>query len=305
MAVFASRPRRVSGSEAKGKVGGDFDVAVALPRCAHWLSICLRDVEVRPKERKGIFDDGPSRRGPGMISNRKELAIWPVLNPLRFARLAGDQCDRVCRRRGILGRENIIEENKPAGILPKEWNGIAIDMRHDETRELGTLRIFRGIDLRPVVRIFGERELIHRGGIVGDMHLARHADMAMIDAVKHIGVLIGTNQKRLDGHRLAAHDILICLGGAWRILGRARMLAVRVNSIGAGKRPKIMIEGFVFLEDHENIFYRRAKVFDRLFPGKSRLVALRPVPVKWQHVRCRIGLQGHKLGVRLLRHSLH
>jgi hypothetical protein len=75
--------------------------------------------------------------------------------------------------------------------------------------------------------------------------------------------------------------------------------------IGAGKRPKIMIEGFVFLEDHENIFYRRAKVFDRLFPGKSRLVALRPIPVKWQHVRCRIGLQGHKLGVRLLRHSLH
>src|SRR6202045_2338295 len=152
-----------------------------------------------------------------MGADGEVAAFGSLLPPLRFTTLTGDQGKRVWCRRRILGRENLVEQNKPAGILPKEWDRIAIDMRHDETRELGTLRIFCGIDLRSVVRIFGERELIHRGGIVGDMHLTRHADMAMIDAVKHIGVLIGTNQKRLDGHRLSAH-ILIFLGEAWWIL---------------------------------------------------------------------------------------
>jgi hypothetical protein len=80
-----------------------------------------------------------------MVAGCKGLAIWPVLNPLRFARLAGHHRDCVWRRRRILGRENIIEENEPTGILPKERNGVAIDMRHDETRELRSLRFIRGV----------------------------------------------------------------------------------------------------------------------------------------------------------------
>jgi hypothetical protein len=235
-----------------------------------------------------------------MISNRKELAIWPVLNPLRFARLAGDQCDRVCRRRGILGRENIIEENKPAGILPKERNGVAIDVRHHEPGELRSLRFIRGAAPPRVTAIFVRCELIHSRDIGGDVHFARQPDMAVIDAVDGVCILIGSNQERLDGHRLAACEIFIGLGEARRILGRTRMLAVRVNPIRPWKRPKIIIERLVFFEDHKNIFHRRAETFDRLFPGKARLRALHPVSVKRQHIGTRIGLQGHGWNVPFL-----
>src|ERR1019366_7172872 len=62
-----------------------------------------------------------------------------------------------------------------------------------------------------------------------------------------------------------------------------------------------MIEGFVFVEDHENIFYQGAKTFDRFFPGKGRLIALCPVPEKRQHIRAWIGLQGHHWLVSFLR----
>src|SRR5580704_5299019 len=97
-----------------------------------------------------------------MGADGEVAAFGSMLHPLRFTTLTGDQGKRVWSRRRILGRENLVEQNKPAGILPKEWDGIAIDMRHDETRELGTLRIFRGIDLRPVVRKFGERTVEFR-----------------------------------------------------------------------------------------------------------------------------------------------
>src|ERR1700730_17060796 len=102
-----------------------------------------------------------------MGADGEVAAFGSMLPPLRFTTLTGDQGKRVWCRRRILGCENLVEQNKPAGILPKERDGVAIDMRHDETRELGALRISRGIDLTPVVRIFGERELIHRGGIIG------------------------------------------------------------------------------------------------------------------------------------------
>lgn len=64
-----------------------------------------------------------------------------------------------------------------------------------------------------------------------------------------------------------------------------------------------MIEGFVFVEDHENIFYRRAQAFDRLFSGQARLRLRRfcPVPVKWHDIASWIGLQGHHWLVRFLR----
>jgi hypothetical protein len=65
-----------------------------------------------------------------------------------------------------------------------------------------------------------------------------------------------------------------------------------------------MIKIFVFLKDYENIFDRRTKMFDRLFPRKDRLVLLGQVPVKGQHIRCGIWLQSYEAGVRLLRPAL-
>ncbi|PNE11304.1 MAG: hypothetical protein CR217_09575 [Beijerinckiaceae bacterium] len=57
------------------------------------------------------------------------------------------------------------------------------------------------------------------------------------------------------------------------------------------------------MENHENIFHRRAKALDRLFPGKARLRTLRPVSVKWHDIGTWIGLQGHGWNVRFLRQT--
>ncbi len=74
--------------------------------------------------------------------------------------------------------------------------------------------------------VLDERELIHRGCIAGNMELSGEIITAMSGAVGDIGVFIGTDQKRLDGYRLAAHEIFIGLGEARRIFGRPRMQAV-------------------------------------------------------------------------------
>ncbi|PNE11303.1 MAG: hypothetical protein CR217_09570 [Beijerinckiaceae bacterium] len=80
--------------------------------------------------------------------------------------------------------------------------------------------------------------MIHQGDVAGNVKLSRQANMAMIDAVDGIGVFIGTNQKWLDGYQLPGSETLVCLGEAWRIVGSARLPAVRVNPFAPGNVPK-------------------------------------------------------------------
>ena len=62
-----------------------------------------------------------------------------VLYPLRFARLPCDH--RYCIRRGtrVLGREDVVKDREAAGPLPEKRNGVAVDVRHDQARELRSL----------------------------------------------------------------------------------------------------------------------------------------------------------------------
>src|ERR1019366_3904941 len=160
-----------------------------------WLSIRLRDIELRTMEWLRIIDERRTLRGAKMVADGKSPALRPLLHPLRFSPLAGDHRDRVRRRGRILGREDTVEQNKPAGILPKKWNGIAIDMRHHETRELRPQSLVRGAPFCRETVVFVERELIHRGDIAKDVELSRQANMAVIDAVIDIAFSSGPIRK--------------------------------------------------------------------------------------------------------------
>src|SRR6202042_1716945 len=98
-----------------------------------------------------IFDQGRTERGrhsgigftvdcaanwPGKAVLGRVVSFARVLHPLRLARLAGDHRDRIRRRGRVFGRENVVEDAESARIAPEEWDRVAIDMGHDEPREL-------------------------------------------------------------------------------------------------------------------------------------------------------------------------
>ena len=62
-----------------------------------------------------------------------------MLDPLRFARLPRDHRYRIRGGGRVLGREDVVEYREAAGPLPEERNGVAVDVRHDQARELRSL----------------------------------------------------------------------------------------------------------------------------------------------------------------------
>jgi hypothetical protein len=67
--------------------------------------------------------------------------------------------------------------------MPKERNGIAIDMRHDEAGELGSLSLVLGPAFFREMAIFVEREVIHCGDISRDIKLVRQTILMVADAI--------------------------------------------------------------------------------------------------------------------------
>ena len=182
------------------------------------------------------------------------LGLARVLHPLGLARLAGDYGDRVRRRGRVFGGEIVVEDGEAAGVAPEEWDGVAVDMRHDEARELlahgfacgaARARIFAPLD-------FGE--LVHFRNAVLHIDFGGKAGVRMVGGVLDRRVLLGTDTERLNGDCLAGVRIEVAFRESWRIGGRARVLAVGIDSVDAGKRAIFMIERAVLIEDDEDVF---------------------------------------------------
>jgi hypothetical protein len=113
----------------------------------------------------GSSSDGPEWLPPVMARSSGPSLIrwvspdWPASIATAFGVDGAFWPRKYCRR------------EQTVGILPKERNGVAIDVRHDKTRELGALRLVRGAALRGETVILGGSESIHRGRIAGKMKL--------------------------------------------------------------------------------------------------------------------------------------
>ena len=81
--------------------------------------------------RIGIADDRNRQ-----VAAQNVAALAGVLDPLGFARLAGDHGNCVGSGRSNDGVEEVIEQGEAVGVVPEEPGDVAIDVAHDEFAHL-------------------------------------------------------------------------------------------------------------------------------------------------------------------------
>ena len=134
--------------------------------------------------------------------------------------MAGYDRDRVRRRGRVFGGEIVVEDGEAASVAPEERDGVAVDMRHDEARELLAHRFARRASGARVVAPLDFGELVHLRNAVLNVELGGKARMGMVGRVLDRRVLLGADAKRLDGDRLAGVCIEVALREPWRVDGR-------------------------------------------------------------------------------------
>ena len=177
-----------------------------------------------------------------------------MLHPLRFPRLAGDHRHRIGRRGRILGGEDRVEDGEPARVAPEERDRVAVDVRHDQPGELRTRFLALGAAGMGIAAPLDLGELVHAGHAVLDVELRRQAFVRMVGRVLERGVLFGADAERPNGDRLPGRGVEIALSEARRVDRGARLLAVGIEPVDAGKRAVFMVERAVLVEDDEDIF---------------------------------------------------
>src|SRR6202034_2020649 len=125
------------------------------------------------------------------------------------------------RRRRVFGGEIVVEDGEAAGVAPEERDGVAIDMRHDETRELLAHRLACGASKAGVSTPLDFGELVHSRNAVLHVDLGGKAGMGMVSRVLDRRVLLGAEPERLNRDRLAGILIEVAFGESWRVGGRA------------------------------------------------------------------------------------
>jgi hypothetical protein len=221
----------------------------------------------------GLAVDRAADRSREAVPRRVLRLAW-VFHPLGFARLAGDDRDRVRRGGRVFGGEIVVEDGEPAGVAPEERNGVAVDMRHDEARELLAHHFACGASKAGVSTPFDFGELVHFRNAVLHVDLGGKADMGMVGRVLDRRVLLGADSERLDRHRLAGVFVEVALGEPWRVGGRPRSLAIGIDAVDAGKRAIFVIERAVLIEDDEHVFdllSQRGDLFGGPFGSPCRL----------------------------------
>src|SRR6202044_3166304 len=169
------------------------------------------------RRRSGIalaVDRAADWRGQAVLGG--VLCLARVLHPLGLARLAGDHSDRVRGRGRVLGGEIVVEDGEAAGVTPQERDGVAVDMRHDEARELLAHRLACGASKTGVSTPLDFGELVHSRNAVLYVDLGGKAGMGMVGRVLDRRVLLRADAERLDRHRLAGVFVEITLGEPWR-----------------------------------------------------------------------------------------
>ena len=245
-----------------------------------------------------------------------------MLDPLRLARLAGDHGDGVRRRGRIFGGEDVVEDREAAGVAPEERDGVAIDVRHDEARELLAHRFACDAARARVATPLHKRELVHLRNAVLNVDLGGEAGMRMIGQILEGRVLLRADAKRLNRDSLAGICVDVGLREARRVGGRARIFSIGIEPVDARESPVFVVERAVLVEDHEHIFHFSPQRLDVLL-GPVRVGPAR-VGVGDEirrDVGARIGLRrdhgpqvggesgfkqgGDSKGRRAAKHSLH
>jgi hypothetical protein len=187
-----------------------------------------------------------------------------MLDPLRLARLAGDHGDGVGRGRRVLSGEDVVEDGEAAGVSPEEGDCVAVDMRHDEARELLAHRLAFGTAGARVAMPLDERKLIHLRNAVLHVELRRKASVRMIGRVLEGGVLLGSDAKRLNFDRLAGEIVGVDLRETRRVGGGTRIFSVGIEPVDARERSVFVVERPVLVEDHEDVLDPLPQRFDVL-----------------------------------------
>ena len=243
--------------------------SIIFPRPS-WLSIRLREVKLRAEKWLRFLTIGQPAIIPEWVTSVEDPSSSPCFTGCLPAP-TGINASALASRRflsSILSKRN----EEAAGILPQERNGVAIDVRHHETGKLCASRLVGGTAILRETALFVERELIHRRKARRYEVFARGYDRY---CRRHWAVFIGTNQKWLDVTACSRGSDMSALQHI--LLGRQRGCWPSVNSIGAGS--EIMIERFILVEDHKDIFYCRAKAFDASLPWKVEAPRPLPMPV--------------------------
>ena len=236
----------------EGEVRGDVAVSVALLR-ASGLLVIRRCVELGAVEGLRVVDQRRPLRCAGVAAYSVGLTTRAVLDPLRFTRLPREHRHGIRGGGRVLGREDVVEDCEAVGPLPEERNGVTVDVRHHEARELRALGNVGCATLRREARVLVVGELVHLWLTVHDVDLGRKPSVRVVDAVHDAGVLLGPDPERLDrdGH---AVGVRVGLGKAQCVPGGTRLLAVRVESVDAWERAILVVERVVLVEDHEDVF---------------------------------------------------
>src|SRR5208282_4630818 len=111
-----------------------------------------------------------------------------------------------------------------AGVAPEEGNRVAVDMRHDEARELLAHRLALSAGEMRIATPLDERELVHLRHAVLDVDLGGEAGVGMVGRVLEGRILLGADPERLDGDGLSGVRVEIGLDEARRVGGTARIL---------------------------------------------------------------------------------
>ena len=253
----------------EGEVGGDVGWAPVLLGRGR-LAARRRIVELRAPPRLGIIDHrralggrrariglavdrAADRSGEAVLSRLGRRA--GVLDPLRLARLAGDHGDGVRRRGRIFGGEDVVEDCEAAGVAPEERDGVAVDVRHDEARELLAHRLAFGAARARVATPLDKRELVHLRNAVLNVDLGGEAGVRMVGRVLECRVLLRADAKRLNRDGLAGICVDIGLREARRVGGRARIFSIGIEAVDARESAVFVVERAVLVEDHEHIFH--------------------------------------------------
>ncbi len=208
-----------------------------------------------------------------------------MLHPLRLARLSRDHGDGVWRGGCVLGGKDVVEQHEPAGVLPQERDGVAVDIAHDEPRKLSA---HRRSPFGREARVFVGRKAVHRRDGARYVQFAGQARVAVVYAVDEGRVLFRADAKRYHGPGLP-RLVRKSLGEARSMCRIARSGAVGIQTVGARKRAELVVERVVLVEDDEHVFHAAPQCLDEFFARQRHVRSCERC-----YLRSRIGLRSYQ-----------